>query len=404
MDLYTKDRLSAQLSSLFQAATEKTGLSYLFPEASEEGEQSYQEEDDGRENQPDQQEHTFDGEHTEVVVPQHEANEEDTYEQEPDTAVQEQDQVFAAEGDNTAFTEALDVFDSSADLENGDLGHQEEAVDFSLEPEQEQEQEQEPDQDEGAPQAVEEAEQDFVHVDEERDGGSSGSSTVQGETQPEPARGYTPSLEDKDEWLIDYDDEDDEDEASLETAEVTHEQSLGEDETEIVEETQIESLGEAAEHEGHGQAHITGEEQLAESFDEHAFDETDTFNQAFDEHADYHDQDYHEEGQEGIEQAENQDDWTYEDDTQYAQIDAAPTQESGTFQVPSSTEADEDEIDFDDDEFTADNAQTGDAAAVQDRAIESPLGKRGRDEEDDGAHDGSDQGSSKRLRLSPELV
>ena len=399
MDLYAKDRLSSRLTQLFQAASEKTGLSYLFHDDSEQGVEQggeYQPGEGYYEGREEQGQGTFETLPVDEPVLKEGVDEEATSASRPEVVANEQKEEETAVVEETQhqFDDALHEDDSYQQhdfYEEGGTDHTRE------EPEQDYGQNEE---------AEEDVYPDFVGRTEEGGGGSSGSSTVQGETQPEPSRGYPPP-DDDDEWLIDYSEEENNFDA-LENAD-RPEQRAEYGEEEIVEETQVYDTADTAAEQTNKGEYDAGEEQPAESYDENSFPEADTFNQEFDPNADHYEevevQEEYEDDQEQIDQTDGQNDWDY-DDAQYAQVDAATTQESGTgtFQVPSSTEdnEDEDEITFNDDEFTVNDEHTQDAA-VQDHTTDSPLGKRGRDEEDNGAVDGSDQGSSKRVRLSPDL-
>lgn len=388
MELYHEERLSAQLTSLFKHASEKRGL-YSLPSyhdrIDEEQETTSGDIEDGGTEESDDEE-------TEIPETQ---PEDDIYDADVKTERESEgtslgeknatalenaeDEQLQAEGHATIATYAAQSRAEHSETLGKDL------VEDEVIYEEEYQEEGAELQEEGAQTTQADQKEDQAVLDdvEQGDGASSGSSTIQGENQADPA----------------HDDVND----SFRTARAPTEDDAEGDEPET-------QQAEATEFDDHGEGYSVeesydyGQGETADAHDETTFD-ADNFNQAFDATTDYTgeeafgEQEYHEDnlenGGNSFEQP-NAQDWTY-DDTQ-VDTTANDTQASGTFKVPSSTEdnEEEDEISFDDDDFTADGVPTGDAAE-QEPVNDSPRSKRARDEDDDDLKDGSDQ-ESKRLK------
>jgi hypothetical protein len=370
--LNIKNRFSAQLTYLFKAAAEKKGLHHLV--------ESYQ-------DQTFEQE--WDGNGAEGEEEQGEENvlqDDGTYAEES-TLNKATTNEFTEEAANGPATEAPE---ETAD-------HLEESTTTAPEPSHDATQQIETllqdsnDQHTTDYEYEDEVQQEFAGDVEQGEGSSPGSSTVQGETQPQQPRGYTPSA-DEEEWLIDYSDEDDYD-ASSETIQVQPDTT--EEPAVSAEDYDTAGVDQEAE-----EAYDNSGEHQTESYDDSAYD-ADTFNQEFEAYNEYGvDLEYHEETQEDghdLEQAHQ--DWVASEDTR-PHIEDAPAQSSGTFEVPDASEEDEDEITFNDDELTAGDEETQEAP-VQEHSPNSPLGKRSREEDGDDVFDGSDQGASKRVQACP---
>jgi hypothetical protein len=382
MQLNIRDRFSAQLTNLFKAASEKKGFVQLALDS------EAQQEHDRNEEEEEEQDGDFvlqeDGSQVEASTLDKATSkgpEDETADAGEDVATLLPESIPGTSNDATEQNklQAQDRHDQEA------IGHEHgDHVGEGSRAESERE---------------EQLQQEFTENAEQGDGSSSGSSTVQGEIQPTPSRGYTPSI-DEEEWLIDHSDEESDYDASSETVQVGHETT----ETQPQPVAEPSNSGEVLDDSRVGQevdeAYDFNGDQRTESYDDSAYG-AHTFDQEFDAYDEYGvDLDNHDEAQdEDYQHDEDHQDWT-QDDFQ-PDADGVPIESTGTFQVPDASEGDEDEITFNDDDFTVDDAETQDATA-QEHSPNSPLGKRSREDDGDDLLDGSDQGSSKRVRLSSD--
>jgi hypothetical protein len=385
IELRIKNRFSAQLTNLFKTASEKQvlpGLRTLYQGQIEDEQELAQQEG----NEEGQNEGTNVPEHDVTYVEESSLHNTTTHEDIPEDLEQSGVEIVG-EGSIQFQEQSLEhSYDETRDTEpqREEVNEQEEITYDDQEKHHEQSQVEEENASELQPEFAEDVEQG--------EGSSSGSSTVQGETDNQTARGYTSPV-DEEELLINYSDEETDHDATFDTVLVND--GLADEQTVPDAKQQEDSELDATVQVAEDTFDFGGEQQHA-SFDDSTFD-ADTFNQEFTNYG--VDFEYNGGTQD---QTFNHDqahqDWPQEDAP--PPVGSALMTASGTFQVPSASEDDEDEITFDEDELTVDDVETQDAA-VEEQAPHSPLGKRSREEDGEDALDGSDQGSPKRARLSP---
>ncbi|KIW04892.1 hypothetical protein, variant 1 [Verruconis gallopava] len=395
VEMNVKDRLSAQLSSLFKAASEKKGL-YDLPfyqdetlkqsprssgeegEGGEDGEEEEEEVEEGEEEgegEGEEEEELEDGVVEGGDDYAEEAGLEDANKEEKSGDYEREDQERVEDDDAEAQTANLKTEASAHDPQNferrskdrrsasdAENGSKNEGEDWN---EDRQEHQNEPSQ--------------LVAAPDEGDESSSGSSTLQEAQLTAPK---------------DYDDETSE---AVQIDDVPANNQATSDEGQYGAQYYDSANSGPNAQESFGTSH----EQHTDSFDNHTLD-TDTFDQEYDDYNEYGAEGEYIEGAPSDEKSHGADEKWVQDDCQPEGADIA-TARSGTFEVPDeSEEGDEDEITYDD-EFAAENEETQEAT-TQEASETSPHGKRSREEDEDGLLDGSDQGSPKRARVSPHHI